>query len=123
MKKTLAKVMMGVALVYASVFPSVAIANPVSTSAVQEAPSRAMLRLQKSVTIDGYVVATVTYMWDDGYGKATGIQNKTLSCRGTASNASYVQCYIESGGKSIYVKVNYYRSDYGWKTGVGRILL
>ena len=82
-----------------------------------------MLRLQKSVTIDGYVVATVPYMWDDAYGKATGIPHKTLSCRGTASNASYVQCYIESGVKSIYVKVNYYRSDYGWKTGVGRILL
>lgn len=123
MKRNLSKVLVGAAVVYASLFPCVAIANPANTPIAQEAPSRAMLRLQKSVTIHGYVVATVTYMWDDGYGRATGIQSKTLSCRGTASNASYVQCYIESGGKSIYVKVNYYRSDYGWKTGIGRILL
>lgn len=80
-----------------------------------------MLRLTKSVTIDGYVTATVTYMYDDGYGKATGIQSKSLSCKGTASNASYDQCYIESDGKSIFVKVRYYRSDYGWKVSSGRI--
>lgn len=85
--------------------------------------ARSMLQMTKSVTIDGYVTATVTYTYYDGYGKAIGIQSKSLSCKNGAAGASFQQCYIESGGKTIFMKVSYYRPDYGWKSGTGRIIV
>lgn len=85
--------------------------------------ARSMLQMTRSVTIDGYVTATVTYTYNDGYGKAIGIQSKSLSCKSGATGASFEQCYIESSGKTIFVKVRYYRPDYGWKSGTGRIIV
>ena len=122
MKKRLSKAAAAVLVACLSLSPNFAFASQSNVSvASEEASPCSFINLTKSVSIDDYVVATVTYTYNDSYGKATGIQNKSLKCKGTASSATYVQCYIESGGKSIFVKVCYYRSDYGWKTSIGRI--
>lgn len=81
-----------------------------------------MLTMSKFLWIDNSVRVCVRYTYDDGYGKISGIQGRWIDdYRGTASSGSIQQCYIESGGKSIFVKVNFYRSDYGWVTKSGRI--
>ncbi len=122
MNRHLSRAIAAVLVASACFSPSFALANEGGISVASEEVSPcSFVNLTKSVNIDGYVVATVTYTYNDAYGKASGIQNKSLSCKGTASNASYDQCYIESGGKSIFVKVRYYRSDYGWTVGYGRI--
>lgn len=122
MNKHLSKAFAAVLIASACFSPNFALASEGSISVASEEVSPcSFINMTKSVNIDGYVVATVTYTYNDAYGKASGIQSKSLRCKGTASSATYDQCYIESGGKSIFVKVRYYRSDYGWKVGSARI--